>query len=249
MKPLFSSLSGCDISAESIARAREENPGVAYAAYSGPSLPYADGTFDLAFAVCVAHHVPPEHWPDFFDEMRRVVRPGGAVAVIEHNPFNPLTRLAVLRCPFDEDAVLISRRKAGRLFQAAGLSEIEGEHFLMFPFANAFARKVEGWFSACRLARNISAAGASERQTTLTGDGAACRRCKLPLGICCFAFRLAIRDHLARGGIDQDGHDRRGIAINRIVPSQIDRGRLNQAGDRRKPGYQAGGYIPTQTAH
>ena len=91
--------------------------------------------------------------------MRRVVRPGGAVAVIEHNPLNPLTRLAVLRCPFDEDAVLISRRKAGQLFQAAGLSEIEGEHFLLFPFANAFARKVEGWFSGLPLGAQYICSG------------------------------------------------------------------------------------------
>jgi SAM-dependent methyltransferase len=159
VKPLFSALSGCDISAESIARAREENPGVAYTAYSGLALPYADGAFDLAFAVCVAHHVPPKHWPDFFAEMRRVVRPGGAVAVIEHNPLNPLTRLAVLRCPFDQDAVLISRRKAGRLLQAAGLSELDGEHFLMFPFANSFAHKVEGWFSGLPLGAQYICSG------------------------------------------------------------------------------------------
>jgi SAM-dependent methyltransferase len=159
VKPLFSTLCGCDISTESIARAREENPGVAYTAYSGPSLPYGDGVFDLAFAVCVAHHVPPEHWPSFFSEMRRVVRPGGVVAVIEHNPLNPLTRLAVLRCPFDADAVLISRRKAGRLLQAAGLTEIEGKHFLMFPFANATARKVEGWFAGAPLGAQYICSG------------------------------------------------------------------------------------------
>ena len=160
VKPLFSTLCGCDISTESIARAREENPGVAYAAYSGPSLPYADATFDLAFAVCVAHHVPPEHWPNFFAEMRRVVRPGGVVAVIEHNPFNPLTRLAVLRCPFDEDAVLISRRKAGRLLQAAGLTEIDGKHFLMFPFAKCWScARSRRWFSHAPLGAQYICSG------------------------------------------------------------------------------------------
>ena len=87
------------------------------------------------------------------------MRPGGAVAVIEHNPFNPLTRLAVLRCPFDADAVLISRRKAGRLLQAAGLTEIEGKHFLMFPFANATARKVEGWFAGAPLGAQYICSG------------------------------------------------------------------------------------------
>lgn len=147
VKPLFPDLHGCDISRESIARAREENPWVTYADYTAPVLPYADGTFDLAFAVCVVHHVPPEHWPSFVSEMRRVVRPGGVVSVIEHNPFNPLTRLAVFRCPFDEDAVLISRRQAGNLMETAGLTEVEGRHFLMFPFANSVARKVEGWVS------------------------------------------------------------------------------------------------------
>ena len=123
------------------------------------SLPYGDGAFDLAFAVCVAHHVPPEHWPEFFSEMRRVVRPGGVVAVIEHNPLNPLTRLAVLRCPFDADAVLISRIKAGRLLRAAGLTEIAGKHFLMFPFANTIARKVESWFSGMPLGAQYICSG------------------------------------------------------------------------------------------
>ncbi len=159
VRPLFSELHGCDISSESIARAREENPSVTYAAYPGPSLPYADGTFDLAFAVCVAHHVPPEQWPSFFAEMRRVVRRGGVVCVIEHNPYNPLTRLAVLRCPFDEDAVLISQRKAWQLLRAASLTDIEGGHFLMFPFANSAARKVEGWLSQLPLGAQYVCSG------------------------------------------------------------------------------------------
>jgi SAM-dependent methyltransferase len=159
VKPLFSELHGCDISTESIARARLENPWVTYAAYSAPLLPYADGTFDLAFAVCVAHHVPPEQWSSFFSEMRRVVRPGGVVSVIEHNPFNPLTRFAVFRCPFDEDAVLISRRKAGRLLETVGLTDIEGGHFLMFPFANSGARKVEGWLSQLPLGAQYVCSG------------------------------------------------------------------------------------------
>ena len=43
----------------------------------------------------------------FVADMVRVTRPGGLVCVIEHNPLNPLTRLAVNRCPFDADAVLL----------------------------------------------------------------------------------------------------------------------------------------------
>jgi len=159
VSPLFSSLDGCDISAPSVARARAGHSWGAYRTYSGPALPYPDASVDLAFAVCVAHHVPPEQWAGFFAEMRRVVRPGGAVCIIEHNPFNPLTRLAVLRCPFDEDAVLISRHKAGRLLKAAGLSEIQGRHFLLLPFANPIARRTEGWFSRVPLGAQYVCSG------------------------------------------------------------------------------------------
>jgi len=74
--------------------------------------PYADETFDLTFAICVLHHVAPGDWPGFVGELVRVTRPGGLVALFEHNPLNPLTRLVVNRCVFDEDAVLL---RSGRL--------------------------------------------------------------------------------------------------------------------------------------
>lgn len=143
---VFDQLSGCDISAGSIARARSEHPDVAYKEYEAPNLPYEDGAFDLAFASCVLHHVPPPAWREFVGEMRRVVRPGGIACLIEHNPLNPLTRLAVFRCPFDEDAVLLSARKASGLFRDAGLSEIETEHILLLPSSNRLARGVEHAF-------------------------------------------------------------------------------------------------------
>lgn len=140
---LLPDLSGCDISAESIARAKNDNPWVDYRSYQSPVLPYEDGCFDLAFAVCVVHHVPPADWIAFTGEMKRVVRPGGTVCIIEHNPFNPLTKLAVLRCPFDADAVLLGRRKAEKLLAAAGLQNISAEHFLLLPTAAKAARSIE----------------------------------------------------------------------------------------------------------
>jgi SAM-dependent methyltransferase len=139
----FDRLDGCDVSQESILRASQDNPHVAYRACTTPSLPYDNGAFDLAFASCVVHHVPPASRLDFFREMRRVVRPGGVACIIEHNPYNPLTRLAVFRCPFDQDAVLLSAAKAAFLFQQAGFRNIRSEHFLLLPSARPFAKKVE----------------------------------------------------------------------------------------------------------
>ncbi|WP_353643948.1 methyltransferase domain-containing protein [Mesorhizobium sp. WSM2239] len=143
----FASLSGCDISGDSIARARHDNSWVDYTVHRAPSLPYKDGRFDLAFAICVVHHVPPAQWPAFLGELKRVVRPGGIACIIEHNPYNPLTRFAVLRCPFDEDAVLLTSRTARRLFYQAGFSEIESEHFLLLPSAKPLARMIEKSFA------------------------------------------------------------------------------------------------------
>ncbi|MER8388649.1 class I SAM-dependent methyltransferase [Mesorhizobium sp. M0166] len=143
----FDSLDGCDVSEQSILRAGQDNPGVTYRACTTPRLPYEDGAFDLAFASCVVHHVPPSSWLDFFMEMRRVVRPGGVACVIEHNPYNPMTRLAVFRCPFDQDAVLLNAARARSLFQDTGFRDIRSEHFLLLPSARPLARRVERVFA------------------------------------------------------------------------------------------------------
>lgn len=139
----FDSLDGCDVSEQSILRAGQDNPGVTYRACRSPSLPYEDGAFDLAFASCVVHHVPPSSWSDFLLELRRVVRPGGVACIIEHNPYNPLTRLAVFRCPFDHDAVLLNAANAASLFRETRFRDIRSEHFLLLPSARPFARRVE----------------------------------------------------------------------------------------------------------
>ena len=142
LKGKFATLDGCDISAESIARAAVENPWVTYRSYR-ERLPYEDATFDVALASCVVHHVPPPHRPFFFSEMRRVLRPGGVAIVIEHNPLNPLTRLAVFRCPFDDDAVLIGSRETAALLQNADLSHPTSVFILLTPVRHRFAQRIE----------------------------------------------------------------------------------------------------------
>jgi hypothetical protein len=65
------------------------------------------------------------------------------IAVIEHNPFNPLTRLAVNRCEFDRDAVLLRASKTESLMKQAGLSRAESDYFLFFPFKAEIAVRTE----------------------------------------------------------------------------------------------------------
>jgi SAM-dependent methyltransferase len=143
VRGLFARYCGVDISASSIARAKEQRRDVEYAAYDGATLPYESGSFEFVSTICVMHHVPPADWPAFTAELRRVVRRGGLVAVIEHNPFNPLTRLAVNRCEFDRDAVLLRASKTESLMKQASFSRVESDYFLFFPFKAQIALRTE----------------------------------------------------------------------------------------------------------
>jgi ubiquinone/menaquinone biosynthesis C-methylase UbiE len=136
-------LCGTDVSAASIAQARRSNPDVEYEVYDGETLPYGDQAFDLATAICVMHHVPAKNWPAFLREIRRVVRRGGLVCIIEHNPFNPLTRLAVARCEFDRDAVLLAAPRTRQLMTEAGLQDVDTRYFLLLPWATPSMRRIE----------------------------------------------------------------------------------------------------------
>lgn len=143
VRDMFGRICGADVSAASIAQARIRNPAVEYEAYAGETFPYDSATFDLSTAICALHHVPPPQWLGFVSEMRRVVRPGGLVCLIEHNPLNPLTRLAVARCEFDRDAVLLRADRTRALMADAGLRDARSHYFLLLPSAAPLARRVE----------------------------------------------------------------------------------------------------------
>ncbi len=143
LAPITGALSGTDVSEASLDRAREDNPTVDYRAMQGATIPWADASFDVSLAVCVFHHIPPEERRAAMAEMARVTRPGGLVILIEHNPLNPLTRLSVLRCPFDHDAVLLGVREAKALLAGQGLAAIDSRHILLLPTRRFGAPAIE----------------------------------------------------------------------------------------------------------
>jgi SAM-dependent methyltransferase len=103
---------------------------------SPSGLPFADQSFDLVTAACVYHHV---HGSDrralLTESIRRVLKPQGLFCLIEHNPWNPITRLIVRRCPIDRDAELLRPTLAARLVRMAGMEVLETAYFLYFPKA------------------------------------------------------------------------------------------------------------------
>jgi SAM-dependent methyltransferase len=132
--PHAEGLVGVDTSEEMITQASLRNPAGRYRAYDGRRLPFVDGSFDVVFAICVLHHVAPEDWDGLVADMLRVTRDGGLTCVVEHNPFNPLTRRAVSHCDFDRDAVLLTMRRTVAAFIRAGATIEDRRYYLFTPF-------------------------------------------------------------------------------------------------------------------
>lgn len=95
-------LAGVDLVEGRIAQGRMRCPGVDLRVTSGTSLPFADGTFDLATAVTVFSSILDEAARQrLFAEMLRVVRPGGLILVYDF----------AIRKPWNRNVVAIDQRR------------------------------------------------------------------------------------------------------------------------------------------
>ncbi len=140
-------LHGIDISQKSLETARENVPNASYKHFDGKVIPFDDDSFDCIIAICVMHHVPPAQLPAFCAEMVRVLKDDGMIFVLEHNPFNPATRMVVARCPFDEDAVLLSRGQVHALFAGARAERAGGGYIIFSPVRHHVIDRLESSLS------------------------------------------------------------------------------------------------------
>jgi SAM-dependent methyltransferase len=132
---------GVDVSPESVrvasSRCRDER-----VSFSLPSELDA-GAFDLVYTSGVIHHIPRDERPDAVRVIWNALRPGGTVAIAEHNPWNPATRYLVRTCPFDEDAQLLRPAETRRLFELAGFELVATDFVSFFPGALRPLRRIE----------------------------------------------------------------------------------------------------------
>jgi 2-polyprenyl-3-methyl-5-hydroxy-6-metoxy-1,4-benzoquinol methylase len=155
----FARICGADVSEVSIQAAKERHPEFEYRVMQENEIPYPSASFDLVTAINVLHHINRKARSDFVLELKRVIRPHGIVCIIEHNPFNPLTRLVVFRCPFDRDAHLLTSAQANRLLEAAGFAQVRASYFLLTPFSSAAAYRLERWLRLLPLGAQYAAVG------------------------------------------------------------------------------------------
>lgn len=102
--------------------------------FDGLRLPFRDNAIGMVVASCVFHHILPRERPDIIREIRRVLSPGGRLVIIEHNPYNPVTRWVVNRCEFDEDAELLTLAETRELLGSQGLqADLDGYFYAVPP--------------------------------------------------------------------------------------------------------------------
>jgi SAM-dependent methyltransferase len=125
---------GIDVSSASVEQAQALNiPKATFSVFDGRSIPFEDNSFDVVLFCVVMHHVPPGHRVELLKECWRVAKPGAKLCIFEHNPYNPLTRFIVSRCPFDSDAVLLSCSECCALLGEAGFRIAESRYINFFP--------------------------------------------------------------------------------------------------------------------
>jgi cyclopropane fatty-acyl-phospholipid synthase-like methyltransferase len=107
--------------------------------------------YDVIVLANVLHHVKPEKRPGLLKEVSSRLAQGGKIVVFEHNPLNPLTRLAVSKCPFDKGVELLSSRETSNYFRRDGFEGLSRDYVVFFPRWLAWLRSLERSLAWCPL--------------------------------------------------------------------------------------------------
>jgi ubiquinone/menaquinone biosynthesis C-methylase UbiE len=124
---------GIDVSEGMLDLARRK--GIEVVRAGADSIPFGDRSFDLVTTFAVLHHlIDPEVVRAALSEMARVVKPGGAVLVWDHNPLNPYWRILMARVPQDQgDERLVPAGEIVGPLRRAGMKEVEMRRMTFTP--------------------------------------------------------------------------------------------------------------------
>jgi len=135
---------GFDPSEECVHKARASFP---RAHFESDVKQFVTNSFDLVLAANVLHHVTPDQRSSVIDTCKNLLAAEGRLALFEHNPINPLTRLVFERCVFDRGAQMLPMREVKALARNAGLSVCFNAYTLFFPPALSALRSLEPMLS------------------------------------------------------------------------------------------------------
>lgn len=148
-------VTGIDPQEKALAEARKAAPEAEFVQGHGESLPFDDGAFDAAVFQNSLHHLPVERMDAALGGAVSIVRPGGAVLVVE--PLAEGSSFELLRPIDDESAVRAAALAAvARAAAQDGVAIVRQEDFLRVSrfagFQEAIASKMGASPERARLA-------------------------------------------------------------------------------------------------
>lgn len=138
-----SAVYGYDVSSKSIVYARTQQGYLKSLAF-GSRLSDA-GAYDLIVVSNVFYHIKRKDRMETLLRLTDLLKLDGILAIIEHNPFNPLTVHTVKRCPIDRDADLLSMERFIRLAKDCGLGVQVKRYIVFFPKLLKTLRNLESY--------------------------------------------------------------------------------------------------------
>jgi SAM-dependent methyltransferase len=135
-------LVGVDISVQSLVIARDKHDD-RHVRFVHVAEYRPEGRFDLVFCNGVFHHISPGDRVAALDTVYSSLRPGGVFAFWENNSWNPGTRYAMHRNPFDRNAVPLSPLAARHLLRERGFEVMRTDFLFFFPRRLSWLRPME----------------------------------------------------------------------------------------------------------
>jgi ubiquinone/menaquinone biosynthesis C-methylase UbiE len=120
---------GIDPAVEMIGVARDKSDraklGIDYQVAAIESLPFADGTFDVVLSSLMMHHLPDDLKSAGLIEIRRVLKPGGRLLIVDMK--RPSGRLSRLALPFMIHSKMDHAvQDLPPVIEAAGFADVKG---------------------------------------------------------------------------------------------------------------------------
>jgi SAM-dependent methyltransferase len=144
--PGIQSLIGVDISERSLERARRDH-GSDQVKFASFDEYQPKGEIDMAVCCSVFHHIPLEGRADAVRNIYDSLRPGGLLALWEHNPWNPAVVHVMNHSPLDQDAIKVKPHQARRLLREGGFSIVRTDYVFFFPAFLKIFRGLEPYLS------------------------------------------------------------------------------------------------------
>lgn len=115
--------------------------------------------YDMAVIANVMHHIHPAQRQQAVRNVLSHLRPGGLLAIFEHNSANPVTKWVVEHRPFDDDAILLPLCETCSYVETAGAGSLHRDDVVFMLRSLSALRGIEDYSGRLPLGAQYVMAG------------------------------------------------------------------------------------------